>query len=238
MGAGDDNLKTRTHERLALLMKTQASALRLQAEGRAASELGQKQSVPMAEAQAIIADWPEAPKTAGQQLLEHYGPPNEATPTKLLWYRVGPWARMELSADEVVHNFPTPHTDFLTQYVDYPVDPQRASDLVRFDGSVIVDRTAGQIGSRCDHEPFNMLTLNLAVEVMEHRRTVEEARELYAESAAAFVIGRDAPYAEKLLFDLPGKDTADADEAIIARDMVGQMKEKLKDLAGEGEIPK
>ncbi len=237
MGAGDDNLKTQTHERLALLMKTQASALRLQAEGRAASEHGQKQSVSMAEAQAIIEDWPEAPKTVGHKLLEHYGPPNEATPTKLFWYRAGPWARVELTADEVVHNFPTPHTDFLTQYVDYPVDPQRATDLVEFDGSVIVDRTAGQIGARCDHEPFNMLTLNLAVEVLEGRRTVEEARELYADTAAAFVMGRDAPYAERLLFDPPGEDTADPDEAIIARDMLEQMKEKLKDLVGQGNVP-
>lgn len=75
MGAGDDNLKTQTHERLSLLMKTQASALRLQGEGRAASEHGQKQSVSMGEAQAIIEDWPEAPKTVGHKLLEHYGPP-------------------------------------------------------------------------------------------------------------------------------------------------------------------
>lgn len=238
MGAGDDNLETQTHERLALLMKTQASALRFQAQGRAASELGREQSVSMAEAQAILEDWPEAPKTVGHKLLEHYGPPNEATPTKLLWYRIGPWARMELSADEVVHNFPTPHTDFLTQYVDYPVDPQRAADLVRFDGSVIIDRTAGQIGSRCDHEPFNMLTLNLAVEIMEGRRTVEEARNLYGDTAAAFVMGRDAPYAERLLFDPPARDTADADEATIASHMLEQMREKLKDLASEGDVPK
>ncbi|MDP9402755.1 MAG: hypothetical protein M3P85_05350 [Actinomycetota bacterium] len=52
-----------------------------------------------------------------EKILDNYGAPNEATPTKLLWYRVGPWSRMELTADEVVHNFPTPHTDYLTQYV-------------------------------------------------------------------------------------------------------------------------
>lgn len=238
MGAGDDNLRTETRARLMLLMKTQASAERFKAKGSAASELGQEQSVPMAEARSIIEDWPEAPRTVGAQLLDHYGAPNEATPTKLFWYRNEPWARTELSADEVVHDFPTPHTDFVTQYVDYPVDPDRASDLVRFDGSVIIDRTAGQIGSRCDHEPFNMLTVNLAVEILEGRRTVDEARELYGETAAAFVMGRDAPYAEKLLFEPPAGDTNDPDESIVASDMLEQMKEKLKDMVGEGDVPR
>ncbi|HEX2027549.1 MAG TPA: hypothetical protein VHF25_06070 [Nitriliruptorales bacterium] len=237
MGSGDDTLRTQTRERLALLMKTQASAQRFKARGVSASELGQQQSVPMAQARAIVDDWPEAPKTVGVKLLEHYGAPHEATPTKLFWYRNGLWARTELSADEVVHNFPTPHTDFLTQYVDYPIDLERATDLVKFDGSVIVDRTAGQLGARCDHEPFNVLTLNLAVEIMEGRRTIEQARDLYAETAAAFVLGRDAPYAERLRFDVPVPDAPDPDEPVIADDMLRQMKEKLKDLLGGGDVP-
>lgn len=237
MGAGDDTLRTETRERVAVLMKTRSSAQQLKAQGRASSERGSARSTPMAEARTIIDEWPPAPKAVAEKLLEHYGAPNEATATKLFWYRNGPWARTELTADEVLHNFPTPHTDFLTQYVDYPIDPQRASELARFDGSVIIDRTAGQLGSRCDHEPFNVLTLNLAVEIMEGRRTVDEARDLYGETAAAFVMGRDAPYAEKLLFDIPTDDTADPDESVIAEDMLEQAKEKLKDLLGNGDVP-
>jgi hypothetical protein len=83
---------------------------------------------------------------------------------------------------------------------------------VDFDGSVIVDRTAGQIGARCDHEAYNTLTLNLAVEIMEGRRTVEDARRLYGDTANAFVLGRDAPYAEGLLFQPPTGETGDADD--------------------------
>lgn len=167
MGAGDDNLGTQTRERLGLLMKTQASAERFKAKGQAASELGQKSSVALTEVEAIIEDWPEAPKTVGQKLLDHYGPPNEATPTKLFWYRNGPWARTELSADEVVHDFPTPHTDFLTQFIDYRIDP---GACFRRRGL----RRQRDRGPHCwsdwlplRHEPFNMLTVNLAVEIME-----------------------------------------------------------------------
>lgn len=174
--------------------------------------------------------------TAGP-VLEHYGPPDEATPSRLLWSRTGPWSRMEITADQVVHNFPTPHVDYFTQYVRYPVPPERAADLVAFDGSVLLDRTTGEIGARCDHEAFNTLTLNLAVEIIEGRRTVEDARTLYAETAAAYVMGRPAPYAEKLLFTPAGDNAADADEAIIAPEMAQQMMEKVKDVFGAGDTP-
>jgi len=234
---GDDSLRMPTHERAGSLATSQAEARRLQTEGHAGWELGQRNSVPLVEAQAIIGKWPEPPRKVGEKLLEHYGAPNEVTPTKLFWYRVGPWARMELTADQVLHNFPTPHTDYLTQYVDYPVPANKASELVAFDGSVIVDRTAGQIGARCDHEAYNTLTINLAVEIIEGRRSVEDARRFYGETANAFVLGRDAPYAEGLLFTPPTAETADPDESIIASGMVHQLKEKIKDAFGAGETP-
>ncbi len=147
--------------------------------------------------------------------MDHYGPPNEATPTRLLWYGAGPWVRMEVTADHVAHDFPTPHVDYFTQYVAYRVPPARAADLAEFDGSVLVDRTAGLLGSRCDHEAMNTLTLNLAVEIVEGARTVAEARDVYAQTAAAYTMGRDAPYAERLQFAPPAESTADPDEAVI-----------------------
>ncbi len=237
MGSKDDNLEMPTHERMASLATSKASAERLKAEGSAGSELGQRQRVTLETARAIIEHWPEAPQKAAEKILDHYGPPHEATPTKLFWYRTQPWSRMELTADEVVHNFPTPHTDYLTQYVDYPVPAAKATELVEFDGSVILDRTAGQIGARCDHEAYNTLTLNLAVEIIEGRRSVEDARRFYGETAAAYSIGRDALYAEGLLFTPPSR-TADPDEAIIAPSMGHQMVEKVKDVFGAGSTPK
>ena len=237
MGSQDDNLEMPTHERVGSLATSQSKARAMQSEGRGGSEVGQRIPIPLLQAQAIIEGWPEAPKKAAEKILEHYGPPHEATPTKMFWYRIEAWARMELTADEIVHNFPTPHTDYLTQYVDYPVPAHKASELVEFDGSVIVDRTAGQIGARCDHEAYNTLTLNLAVEIIEGQRTVDDARRFYGETAAAFALGRPAPYAERLLFDPPTAETGDPDEAIIGKDMAHQTVEKLKDVVGLGDPP-
>ena len=143
-----------------------------------------------------------------------------------------------MTADEVVHNFPTPHTDYLTQYVDYRVPPGVSSELARFDGSVLVDRTAGEMGARCDMEAMNILTLNLAHDIITGRCSVEEARAFYAETAAAYAMGREAPYAEKLLFEPPPVgDAVDPDEKMIGPSMARQVAEKLKDVAGAGEPP-
>ncbi len=84
---------------------------------------------------------------------------------------------------------------------------------------------------------YNTLTLNLAVEIIEGRRTVEDARRLYGETAAAFVMGRSAPYAEKLLFT-PPENTTDPDESVIPQSMAHQVVEKVKDVFGAGETPK
>lgn len=237
MGSKDDHLHVPTQERIHSLATVKSDAQRVQSKGSSASELGQRQSVLLADAEAIIEQWPEAPKAAAKKFLDHYGPPNEATPTKLFWYRKGPWAHIELTADEVIHNFPTEHVDYLTQYVDYPVDTDKAADLVAFDGSVIIDRTAGQIGARCDTEAANTITLNLAVEIMQGRRTVEDARRFFAETLAAYTLGRDAPYAERLLFQT-AEAAADPDQPMIGSAMLDQTLEKIKDFVGAGDPPR
>lgn len=237
MGSGDDRLETPTRERMSTMMTVQSAAARLMSDPSSGWKFSDEHSVALADAKAVIEDWPEASQKAAAKLLNHYGAPNEATPTKLFWHRTGPWARMEVTANEVLHKFPMPHVDFFTQYVDYPVNASKASEVLEFDGSVILDRTAGQIGARCDDEAFNVLTVNLVVEIMEGRRTVDEARDLYAETASAYVMGRDAPYAEKLLFDPPQGETADPDNVIVGDALAEQVKEKMKDLVGQGAPP-
>ncbi|MGD9485391.1 hypothetical protein WDH52_19440 [Streptomyces sp. TRM70308] len=65
---------------------------------------------------------------------------------------------------------------------------------------------------------------------------MEDARRLYGETAAAYVMGRSAPYAEMLLFT-PREDTADPDESVIPQSMAHQAVE-VKDVFGAGETPK
>jgi hypothetical protein len=226
-----------TGERMSHVAGAMGNAAVHKMKGESQTEEGLRHHVDAAEAQALIADWPEAPKKGAQQMMQQYGPPNEATPTKLFWYRNGPWKRTMVTRDVVVHNFPAPHSDYLTQYIDYRVPPDLFDEVGVFDGSCLVDRTSGEVAARCDAEGANFLTLNLMHEIVTGKRGVEEARKFYAEAMAAFIMGRSSPYAEGLLFEVPHGGTADPDQAMMAGAAMRQMAGKVKDVVTGGTAP-
>jgi hypothetical protein len=219
-----------TTERMKALGGAMANAAQHKARGEHETEEGARYRMSAAEAQALIADWPKAPKTCAQQMIEQYGPPNEGTPTKLFWYRNGPWKRSIVTRDVLTHNFPAPHSDFLTQYIDYKAPIDKFDEIGLFDGSCLVDRTAGEAAGRCDSEAANFITLNLMHEIVTGRRSVEDARKTYAEAMSAYMLGRPAPYAEGFQFAVAQGGTEDQDEARIAGAMAKQALGKAKDV--------
>jgi hypothetical protein len=201
--------------------------------GEHETEKGAELTVAPAEVEPIIADWPEAAQLGVRQQLAQYGPPNEATPTKLMWYRTGPWKRTVLTSDEVLHNFPSPHADFLTQWIDYRVPADKFDVIARYDGSCLVDRTTGEAGARCDSEAANMLTLNLMHDLVTGTRTVEDARSFYSETMAAYALGRPAPYCEGFRFELPRGGTEDPDQPVIEGPLMREaVKQVTQEVAG------
>jgi hypothetical protein len=158
-----------------------------------------------------LEDWPANPRQSATMLISKYGLPNEVTQTMLVWHQNGAWKRTILHRDEIQHDFPKPHTDYLEQFIDYRVPLDRYDELATYDGSVIVERTKGEISARCDKEELNLLALNLANDVATGARSVEEAREFYAMTAAAFLSGELRPYTERLQFT-PTPGSSDPDQ--------------------------
>ncbi len=233
---GSKNLDT--SERMATLAGAMADTVAHKARGEHETEAGARYTMDLATVEQLIADWPDAPKRGARQMLEQYGSPNEATPTKLFWYRNGPWKRTIVTRDVVTHNFPAPHSDFLTQYIDYRVPPDTFDEIARFDGSCLVDRTSGEAGARCDSEAANTITLNLMHDIVTGKTSVDEARQTFGEVMVAYTLGRSAPYAEGLQFDLPQGGTHDEDEAVIGPTTVGQQTAgKVKDVLTGSEKP-
>jgi hypothetical protein len=180
--------------------------------------------------QRVINDWNAMSLKAANLTIEKYGPPNEATQSRLIWYNNGSWKRTVVYRDEIPHDFPQPHTDVIENFINYRVPPEMFSELAKFDGSVIVERTRGEVSSRCDMEAANILALNLMNDIVTGKLNAEEAREKYCEVTAAFMMNRPAPYAEKLLFDIPTDETYDTDIVMIADEMVEQAIEKVNDI--------
>jgi hypothetical protein len=219
-----------TPERLATTGRAVAQGVAHELRGEHETQKGGDERLAEVEVERIIDDWPHAQKNVARQMVAKYGPPNEATPTRLFWFRNGPWKRTELSRDVVAHNWPTVHSDFLTQTIDYRVPPEMFHLIAMFDGSIVADRTRGEVSARCDSEAANVLGINMVHEIVTGKRTFEEAREISSQNTVAYNIGRDAPYAERLLFEVPQGGTEDLDHGTIAGAVMQQAAGKVKDV--------
>ncbi|ASN06015.1 hypothetical protein [Virgibacillus necropolis] len=185
----------------------------------------------------IVNDWNAMSKKAANSTIEQYGPPNEAIPSRLIWFNNGQWKRTVVYRDEIPHDFPQPHTDVIENFINYSVPPEMFSELAKFDGSVIVERTKGEVSSRCDMEAANILALNLMNDIVTGKQNAEKARDIYCDVTSAFMMNRSAPYAEKLQFEVPTEEKYDTDKVMIADEMVEQAIEKVKDKLHPDERP-
>lgn len=93
----------------------------------------------------IIARWPGEARESASAVVKQYGEPHEATDSELTWHRVGPWKRIVAQRAFWQHAFPAPHTDSVETFVDYKVPVDKFTQLARFDGNVMVERTTGEV---------------------------------------------------------------------------------------------
>ncbi|MGV9677822.1 hypothetical protein ACWDSJ_21305 [Nocardia sp. NPDC003482] len=159
---------------------------------------------------AAIEQWPQPARQAARRLLDTYGAPHEATDNALTWHGVGPWKRITASRAYAEHNFPAPHTDSIEAVIDYPVPVAMYSTLARFDGSLTLDRTTGEVRSRCHDESANLLTLNLMHDIVEGTRSPDQARAYYTKEFLDARRGKPTPYMTALRFtphSAPDPDT-------------------------------
>jgi len=142
-------------------------------------------------------------------MIAKYGQPEEASSMRLVWHNNGPWKMTELVNEEIPHNFPKPHVDFLKQTISYQVPPDKLDELAEYDGSVIVERTKGEIAARCDLEGANFLALNLANEIVTGKRSVKDARKFYAETIREM---KNPEYMKGLMFQAGRAAQGDPDK--------------------------
>jgi hypothetical protein len=166
----------------------------------------------------IIRGWPKESRESAQLVIDKYGEPDEATDSQLTWRKCGEWKRIVASKAFFQHDFPAPHQDSVESFIDYRVPPEKFSDLAAFDGSVIPERTAGELSARCHDEEANRLALNLMHDIVTGAKTVAEARDYYAKEFLDYRRKKPTPYMEKLHFTPPTGDTADPDRALLSED--------------------
>jgi hypothetical protein len=175
------------------------------------------------QAKTVIEAWPDESKEAAQLVIDKYGEPHELSDSQLIWYGVGPWKRMIATREFYRHDFPAPHIDAVESVLGYEVPPRLASPLAEFDGSVVVERTAGEVSARCHDEEANNLALNLMHDIVTGAKTVDEAREYYAKEFIDYRRKQPTPYMEKLRIS-SSDGTGDPDERVLSDEQLEQAK--------------
>jgi hypothetical protein len=179
------------------------------------------------QASDVISGWPDASREAAELVLKARGEPTVVTAERLVWQDAAPWKRIIATRTYYDHAFPAPHTDSVESVIDYRVPPGKVSAVAIFDGSVVVERTAGEVSARCHDEEANTLALNLVHDIVTGSRTADEAREYYAKEFADYRRKKPTPYMDELR--IPSQEgTRDPDVRLLSD-------EDLESATAEGE---
>ena len=169
----------------------------------------------VAQRSQLIASWPEESAEAAQLVIDAHGEPDEATDTQLIWHNVAPWKRIVATKAFYQHEFPAPHIDCVESFLDYRVPVDKFTPLAQYDGSVVCERTAGEVSARCHDEQANFLALNLMHDIVTGAKDVGQARDYYVKEFLDYRRKKPTPYMDGLQFTPPTGQSADTDERAI-----------------------
>ena len=172
---------------------------------------------------SIITAWPERPRLGARQMIAKYGAPQEVTSGQLVWHDQGPFKCITVTKMEDAHDFPLPHTDYMQHTITYKVPDGKADELAKFDGSLTYDQTRGLMSARCDLEGHNILTLNLANDIVTGKKSADAARKEFGDIVADDMAGKMPAYVVKLQFE-PDPTAKDSDKPTMAGAPVRAMK--------------
>jgi len=169
----------------------------------------QGQKVSRTQVDQLINAWPQESKRAAQATLDKYGPPDGGTYQELIWHDAGPWNKVVVSREAADHNDPMPHKDVLMGQIFLKVPQDKVADLLAFDTSLVINRTKGTIAAVCDKEENNFAALNLAHDIIQGSKTVQEAKEQMAKVAMGGQQGTTDPITQDFKFDTSDENTGD-----------------------------
>lgn len=135
-------------------------------------------------------------------MVERYGPPTRIESKRVVWVDKGPWKR--IAVWDRMGNFQGPSAaDNIEQTVAYVVPFDRRDALKAFSPRVGVSFDGSELSSSSFSEERNILTLNLAEQVIRGARSPDEAKEFYTLTLRLASSGKSSPYMQRLLFIPP-----------------------------------
>jgi hypothetical protein len=106
--------------------------------------------------------------------------------------------------------------DCIESFIDYHVPVDKFTAIAQFDGSVITERTSGEVSARCHDEEANFLALNLMHDIVTDAKTVLEARDYYGKEVLDYRRKKPTPYMDGLRFTADARNAPDPDQRILS----------------------
>ena len=149
--------------------------------------------------ETTIQKWAGRSKATARVLIAKYGEPTRFTDNDLVWIKNGPWRKTVVyrNAPRFMHS-----KDVLEQSISYAVPDGKIADLKSFDARIKFDQTAKELSSRAESENLNILALNLADEIVNDKRSPDEARDFYRRTMKLSESGKTSAYTDGFLFPL------------------------------------
>ncbi len=152
-------------------------------------------------AEKLIDGWPSRSRTAARVTMARYGMPDEVGEDAMVWRGNGPWKRTTVHRRAWLRYAFGAEPDCVENTVAYEVPARSLGDLSRFDGRISADPARAELSSRGGSEAVNYLTLNLADEIVNGKRTVAEAKAFRSRILRLADSGKSSPYLAGLLFE-------------------------------------
>lgn len=150
-----------------------------------------------------ITGWPTLAQRMALLTIERYGRPDAVAEDALVWRGNGPWLRTTVHSRALTRRAYRRDVDFLENTVRYDVPRRLRADLARFDPGLSWNAALGELSSRAESEELNMLALNLADEIIQGVRDVDEALSVRERILRFSASGKASPYLRGLKFVSP-----------------------------------
>jgi hypothetical protein len=162
-------------------------------------------------ATSLTNGWPDSSIAAAKEMIEKHGDPQETTSDSLIWRNVAPFKEITVHKEVYSHRFPLLHQNALEHVVDYKAPVGKIDDVWRFNGSIVLNQTQGEMSSFGADEAMNILALNLAHSVMTGKMSSDAARVTFGKETMNYMNGNKTAYTQVLNF---GTQFNTADEGV------------------------
>ncbi len=166
------------------------------------------------QASKLASGWPETSVIAAKEIISKYGEPSETTSNMLIWRNVAPFREIIVHRNVYSHQFPLLHKNAVEHKVDYKApSANKVGEIWEYNGAVSLDRNRGLMSVVGENEAMNILSLNLAHEILSGERSYESARIKYGQETLDFLNGQKTNYTQSLKFGNQ-RNTADKGKSI------------------------